>query len=248
MDTAKSAVAYEETTTSHVEKVPILFLLWVKNLTQEYIMYKDYGRFIRWQPSDENGVFPDRVRLDTGSDEGPRLMIFSNMYSMDKVRVLDGEIKRQFLELEAQIKALQTQRNQLIEANWDKMSALTWEYMKQHQEPSLSVPELYKHKNAITALRRGSKVMVNGSTEAVRWGIAGLVGRLKRKGKKWATVQFEERNEAASTSFFRLRYVPYTMLSPYDYQRWLAEKRRIPESKRLRKMSDQVTSALNKIL
>jgi hypothetical protein len=215
---------------------------------QEIIVYKDYGRIIRWQPSDENGVFRDNVRLDTGSDEGPRLMIHSTMYGMDKVRVIDGETKTQFLELERQIKELQAKRNALIEANWDKMPALTWEWMKQHQDPKLPVPQPFQHKNVVTALRRGSKVMVDGSTEAVRYGIAGLVGRLKRKGKKWATVQFEERNEAASTSFFRLRYVPYTMLLPYDYQRWLAEKRRIPESKRRRKMSDDISRQLNKIL
>lgn len=204
----------------------------------EIIVYKDYGRIIRWQPSDENGVFPERVRLDTGSDEGPRLMIHSTMYGFDKVRVLDGEVKRQFQELEAQIKELQNKRNQLIEVNWDKMPALTWDWMKQHQDPSVRTPEPFQHKNVITALRRGSKVMVDGSTDAVRWGIAGLVGRLKRKGKKWATVEFEG----------RLRYVPYTALLPYDYQRWLAEKRRIPESKRLRKMSDDVVRQLNKIL
>jgi len=201
-------------------------------------VYKDYGRIIRWQPSDENGVFSDRVRLDTGADEGPRLMIYSNMYGMDKVRVLDEETKAQFLELDRQIKELQAKRNALIEENWDKLPALSWEWMRQHQDPKLSVPELYEHKNRIVALRRGSKVMVNGSTDAVRYGIAGQVGRLKRKGKKWATVDFSG----------RLYYVPYTMLLPYEYRRWLAEKRRIPESKRLRKMSDQVTSALNKIL
>jgi len=205
---------------------------------QEIIVYKDYGRIIRWQTSDENGVFHDHVRLDTGADEGPRLMIYSTMFSMDKVRVLDGEIKRQFLELEAQIKALQTQRNQLVEANWDKIPALTWEWMKQHQQPSILVPELFEHKNRIVALRRGSKVMVDGSTDAVRWRIAGLVGRLKRKGKKWATVDFDG----------QLRYVPYTVLLPYDYKTWLAEKRKIPESKRLRKMSDDISSALGKII
>jgi len=205
---------------------------------QEIIVYKDYGRIIRWQVSYENGVFTDRVRLDTGADEGPRLMIHSTMYGMDKVRVLDGEIKAQFLELDRQIKELQTKRDALIEANWGKLPALSWEWMKQHQDPKLAVPELYEHKNRIVALRRGSKVMVDGSTDAVRWGIAGLVGRLKRKGKKWATVDFNG----------QLRYVPYTVLLPYDYRTWLAEKRRIPHSKQLRKMSDQVTRALNKIL
>jgi len=205
---------------------------------QEIIVYKDYGRIIRWQPSDENGVFTDRVHLDTGADEGPRLVIYSTMYSMDKVRVLDGETKTQFLEYDRQIKELQAKRNNLIEENWDKLPALTWEWMKQHQDPTVPVPELYEHKNRIVALRRGSKVMVDGSTDAVRWGIAGLVGRLKRKGKKWATVDFNG----------QLRYVPYTVLLPYDYRTWLAEKRRIPHSKQLRKMSDQVTRALNKIL
>ena len=205
---------------------------------QEFIMYKDYGRIIRWQTSDENGVFRDNVRLDMGADEGPRLTIHSTMYSFDKVRVIDDETKNQFLELQRQIDELTQKRNALVEANFDKMPAVTWEYMKQHQQPNLSVPEPYKHKNVITALRRGSKVMVDGSTDAVRWGIAGLVGRLKRKGKKWATVEFEG----------RLRYVPYTALLPYDYQRWLAEKRRIPESKRQRKMSDDVVRQLNKIL
>ena len=205
---------------------------------QEFIIYRDYGRIIRWQTSDENGVFRDNVRLDTGRDEGPRLTIHSTMYGFDKVRVMDDETKCQFLELQRQIDELTQKRNALVEANFDKMPAVTWEYMKQHQQPNLSAPEPYKHKNVITALRRGSKVMVDGSTDAVRWGIAGLVGRLKRKGKKWATVEFEG----------RLRYVPYTALLPYDYQRWLAEKRRIPESKRQRKMSDDVVRQLNKIL
>jgi len=222
-------------------KVHILnqfFFLWVKNLTQEIIVYKDYGRIIRWQPSDENGVFTDRVRLDTGADEGPRLMIYSSMYGMDKIRVLDGEVKTQFLDLEAQIKELQAKRNALIEENWNKLPALTWEWMRQHQDPKLQVPEVHEHKNRIVALRRGSKVMVDGSPDAVRYGIAGMVGRLKRKGKKWATVDFNG----------TLRYVPYTVLLPYDYHRWLAEKKRIPQSKKLRKMSDQVTRELNKIL
>jgi len=207
-------------------------------MTKEYILYKDYGRIIRWQPSDENGVFSDHVRLDTGAHEEPRLMILSSMYSIDKVRVLDGETKTQFLELDRQIKELQAKRNNLIEENWDKLTALTWEWMKQHQDPTVPVPELYEHKNRIVALRRGSKVMVDGSTEAVRYGIAGQVGRLKRKGKKWATVDFSG----------RLHYVPYTVLLPYDHHRWLAEKKRIPQSKKLRKMSDQVTRELNKIL
>jgi len=219
----------------------------VKTLTQEIIVYKDYGRIIRWQTSDENGIFSDRVRLDTGGDEGPRLMIYSFMYGMDKVRVLDGETKIAFLVLESQIKELQAKRNGLIEANWDKLPMLTWEWMRQHQDPSIAVPELYEHKKAIVGLRRGSKVMVDGSTDAVRYGIAGMVGRLRRKGKKWATVDFEGKLSLRHRAV-RLYYVPYTMLLPYDYQRWLAEKRRIPESKKLRKMSDQVTSALNKVL
>jgi len=205
---------------------------------QEIIVYKDYGRIIRWQPSDENGVFTDKVHLDTGGDEGPRLMIYSNMYSLDKVRVLDGEIKAQFLELDRQIKELQAKRNALIETNWNNLPALTWEWMKQHQEPNVAVPQLYEHKNRITALRRGSKVMVDGSTDAVRYRIAGLVGRLKRKGKKWATVDFNG----------TLRYVPYTVLLPYDYKRWLEEKKRIPHSQRLNIMSDKVCRELNKIL
>jgi len=207
-------------------------------LTQEIIVYKDYGRIIRWQPSDENGVFTDRVRLDTSGDEGPRLMIYSTMFSMDKIRVLDGEVKAQFQELERQIKELQAKRNALIEANWDKMPALTWEWMKQHQDPTVQTPEPFQHKRIITALRRGSRVMVDGSTEAVRYGIAGQVGRLKRKGKKWATVDFNG----------RLYYVPYTMLLPYEYKRWLAEKRRIPESKRLKRMSNDISKQLSKIL
>jgi len=205
---------------------------------QEIIVYKDYGRIIRWQTSDENGVFTDRVRLDTGSDEGPRLTIHSTMFNMDSIRVMDEETKRQFLELEAQIKALQTKRNEFIEARWNTMPALTWEWMKQHQDPSVSVPQLYEHKNRIVNVRRGSKVMVDGSTYAVRCGCAGQVGRLKRKGKKWATVDFDG----------HLRYVPYTVLLPYDYQRLLQERKRIKESTRFNRISREVTSALNKIL
>jgi len=189
------------------------------------------------------------VRLDTGADEGPRLMIYSNMYGMDKVRVLEGEVKSQFLELERQIKELQAKRNALIEENWDKMPALTWEWMKQHQDPSVQTPEPFKHKKAITALRRGSKVMVDASTDAVRWsstwaparrigGLACKVGKLRKKGPKYAVVEIEGK-------LFR---IPYYVLLPYGYQEWLREKRKIKDSKRLVKMSNAITRQLNKIL
>jgi len=214
---------------------------------QEIIVYKDYGRFLRWQESDENGVFQDHVRLDTGSDEEPRLMIHSTTYRLDNVKIMDAITKQKFLEYERQIKELTDKRNELVEANLTTMAPVSWEWMKQHQDPSLSVPELYEHKNRIVALRRGSKVMVDGSTDAVRYGIAGMVGRLKRKGKKWATVDFEGKLNLRHREV-RLAYVSYTMLLPYDYKRWLEEKKRIPHSQRLNIMSDKVTSALNKIL
>ena len=140
--------------------------------------------------------------------------------------------------IEAQIKELQAKRNALIEENWNKMPALTWQWMRQHQDPTVQTPEPFQHKKTIVNLRKGSKIMVDGSTEAVRYGIAGQVGRLKRKGRKWATVDFDG----------HLRYVPYTVLLPYDYQTWLAEKRKIPESKKLRKLSDDVSKQLSKIL
>jgi hypothetical protein len=206
----------------------------------EIIVYKDYGRIIRWQPSDENGVFRDNVRLDTGSDEGPRLMIYSAMYGFDKVRVMDDETKRQFLELQRQIDELTKKRNEFVEANWDKMPSVTWEYMKQHQQPNLPVLEPYKHKNAITALRRGNKVLVDGSTDAVRWRIACKIGKLKKKGPKNALVQIEGEE--------RLWRIPYHVLLPYSYQTWLSEKRRAKHSEKLNRMSRQVSRALNKML
>jgi len=206
---------------------------------QEFIVYKDYGRIIRWQPSDENGVFPDYVRLDTSIDESPRLMIYSTMHSFDKVRVMDEETKRGFLELERQIKELQNKRNALIEANWDsRMSPLTWEWMKQHQKPDLPTPEPFKHKKSITALRRGSKVMVDASTDAVRWRIVCKVGKLKKKGSTRALVEIED----------KLYRIPYYLLLPYNYQEWLREKRKLKHSTQLVRMSDQVTRELNKIL
>jgi len=207
-------------------------------------VYKDYGRIIRWQVSDENGVFTDRVRLDTGTDESPRLMIYSTMFSFDNVRVMDPETKQAFLELERQIKELKDKRDVLIEANWNsKMSSLTWEWMKQHQDPKVQTPEPFQHKKIITALRRGSKVMVDASSDSVRWRLAGLVGRLRKKGDKRALIEFD-----VDTKYGRKVRLPYYVLLPYSYQEWLREKRKIKDTVRMVKMSNQVTRALNKIL
>jgi len=215
----------------------------VKTLTQEIIVYKDYGRIIRWHGSDENGVFTDRVRLDTSGDEGPRLMIYSTMHKFDNIRIMDPETKREFQELERQIKELQTKRNALIEANWDKMPALTWQWMRQHQDPTVQTPEPFKHKKAIVALRRGSKVMVDASSDSVRWRLAGLVGRLRKKGDKRALVEF-----SVDTKYGRQVRLPYYVLRPYNYREWLVEKKKIPQQQRLVKMSNAITRQLNKIL
>jgi len=204
---------------------------------KEIIIYKNYGR-INWQPSDENGIFGEHVHLVTSYDESPRVMIFSTMHSFDSVRVMDAETKRKFLELERQIKELTDERNALVEANFHKMAGLTWEWMRQHQKPDKHIPEPFEHKKIITSLRRGSKVMVDASTDAVRWRMACKVGKLRKKGPKNALVEIEGKH-------YR---VPYYVLLPYNYQQWLREKRKVKESERSVRMSDEVTRVLNKVI
>jgi len=202
------------------------------------LVYRDYwSKLIRLQLSDEKGVFED-AQLTTHTDESPALMIRSTVVSLDRFKIADEETKRQYLELDQQIRQLRDQQTRLLEENLGKMPTLTWEWMRQHQPAERGVEEPFKHKKVMTALRRGSKAMVDGSTDAVRWHIACRVGRLKKKGSKNALVEIEGRQWR----------IPYHVLLPYSYQTLLSEKRRAKHSEKLNRMSRQVSRALNKIL
>lgn len=206
---------------------------------KEILVYRDKRWFARtvWVESDDNGIFDRGAFLTTSyQNEAPAVIMGSVQVELDKVKVMDEETRCQVLEIGNQINELMKKRRDLVEASFDKFHTLTWDWMKQHQKPRERYPEPFQHKNAIVALRRGSRVLVDGSTDSVRWGVACKSGKLRKKGPKNAIIEIGK----------HLIRLPYYVLLPYSYQAYLSERRRIKASKQNIVLTRKLTQMINK--
>jgi len=199
-----------------------------------YRSYLSGQQVTQWQVSNEDGIFAN-AHLSTTHDEMPAVMLPSLSLELgDKIRYLDEATKTQVLAISQQIEELRQKREQLIQQNFDTFPLVTWEWMKQHQKPELTVPEPYKHMNIIKSLRRGSKLLVDGSQDAVKWGLALKKAKLKKKSPKYAVVEIER----------QLYRLPYYVLLPYSQQALKTERQ---NAKRNRQLVNH-TKKLNKVL
>jgi hypothetical protein len=206
---------------------------------KEIIVYRNFHskRVVQCNSDDQGNFSTARTFVDSRGEE-PSIMIGSVAMDLKNVKVMDPENKKKVLALESQINALHQQWSQLLESMFDELPNITWEYMIAHQTYD-HVPEPFKHKKAIKKLRKGSKVLVDGSQDAVRWRIANMKGKLLAKKSKNALVELQSGKQM---------WIPYYVLLPYKRDVARQEREKAKESKKMVTLTDQLNREMGKIL
>lgn len=185
--------------------------------------------------SDEEGIFHQGGRYV--SHDKPYILLNGQGLEIANVKVADETTKTRLQELQNKIVDLQKEKQQLLNTAWSELPSVAWDWMREHEplERRDHVEEPYQKAKAIKSLRKGSKVLVDGSQEAIRYGAALKIGRLRRRGPQTALLQFKT----------GLRYVPYYILLPYSKENLKKQREELKKSLPLVALSRKISRTLS---
>jgi hypothetical protein len=242
---------------------------------KEILLYRNWtnqprgyhGRIVLVE-SDDNGIF-DRGQGRTIYEDKPYILLGHQQMALETVKVVDADTKAKILEIEAKIKQLHTEWTDLMEQKWSSLPHLTWDWMQAHESPGRSISQPYVKKSAIIKLRKGSKVLIDGSQPSIKFGAALRVGTLKRRNKDCALLEFgnvkipkrpfakilkitprypDWMQQGTPKRLESIRYVAYFMLRPYSLVALTEEIQNLKANLPIADMTRKVTQQLNQML
>lgn len=206
---------------------------------QEILVYGYRAYFtgrqeVAYEVSDFNGIFQEARITTAYATEEYRVMMHNVEAKFDGLCRLTPQQKQRYFEIGEQMQKLREESQRLLQEAAINGIPITFDWMKQHQRPNISIPEEFKSKKAITSLRRGSKVIIDTTLSSWhQW--VGLVGKLRRFNPKYAEIELKDKR--------RIR-VPYAYLKIYNQE----TKQHAKESKRHAEMGASIAGQMNKIL
>ena len=181
----------------------------LKKQKQVLVFDRIYDHSVRVEESNESGKFlGTRADVDIESEE-PVILSTPNgvyiPYPLGTVKLLTGKNAEAYWKIREEKRQFHLELDILLDKALNEEKPITWDWMTQHQSCT-RIPIPFQHRTEIKKFRKGSWVVISGSSSTIAK-LIGAVGRIIQFNPKYAVIELEDG---------RLKEVPYIYLKPVN--------------------------------